>query len=593
MGESLPSWNLSDLFSSIEDKKLRRQYQKTAKDIQSFIRKNRGKIKKHSAKKIFAAIKDYENIFTSLMKPIEYANLRFSQNAADPDIQRFYQSTQAEYVQLSKDLVFFTLELSNLPVKRLKRLIVSKEKHSYKRFFEKLILYKKHQLHEAEEKLVREASLTGSSAFSRLFDQEFAFKRFSLRKRGKVEKVTETEVLSKLSSMDRGDRKNAMSSLITGLKEESWRLAYIYNTLVEDKRLDDARRKYESPEDSRHLNNEISRDAVDVLSKAVSERYSLVQSYTRFKQKLLGLGKFELYDRYAPLRGAEKHYSFDEAKNFVLKAFSKFSPQYVNLTKEFFDKGWVDAAKRPGKRGGAFCTYATPDLHPYVFINYSGTLKDVFTLAHEFGHALHGCLMRKQSFVNFDTPLTMAEMASTFAELLLFDHLKKRMKNRRALLGLYVFYIDNVVATVFRQISMHKFEQDVHRVRKEEGELTIERFCELWQGQQKELYGNSLHFPEGSNHLWSYIPHFIHSPFYVYSYAFGNLLALSLFSLYKRQGKSFVTKFLKMLSLGCAQSPDELVSAFDIDLTQAKTWNHALDMVELFVDEAKELAAGK
>jgi oligoendopeptidase F len=590
MSELLPAWDLKDLFSGLNDKKIKRTNEKNAKDIQSFVRRHRGKIKKHNTQKIVSAIKEYEAIYVSLSKPLEYASLRFSECASDPEAQAFLQSTQSEYVKLSSELVFFVLELSNLPKKRLKKLALASHRHSYRRFFEKLIIQKKHQLHEIEEKLLRESSLTGRSAFTRLFDQEFAYKKFTLKTLSKKIEVSETELLSLMSNQDRNKRKAALMSLISGLKEDSWRLTFIFNNLIEDKRLDDERRKYSLPEESRHLANEISVDSVKVLSDCVFEKYSIVQGYTRFKHKLLGLARFELYDRYAPIRGAEKSYNFEEAKNLVLKSFSRFSAQYVGLAKEFFDKRWIDAAKRAGKRGGAYCTYGTPDLHPYVFMNFSGTLRDVFTLAHELGHAIHGSLMRKQTFLNFDAPLTMAEMASTFAELLLFDHMKKKMKSKRALLGLYVFYIDNLIATVFRQISMHRFEQVLHDRKREEGELKPETISEIWQEQQKQLYGNSLRFPEGSEYLWSYIPHFVHSPFYVYAYSFGNLLALSLFSNYRKEGKSFIPKFLRLLSLGCSQSPDELVKPFDIDLDSAKTWNNALGLIESFVEEAKELS---
>ena len=591
--ESLPAWDLKDLYTSPDDNRIKKNHKLVQAKIESFLRKHRTKVKRLNAKDLHKALKEYENILVLVLRPIEYAALYFAEDASNLEAQAFYQQAQANYVALSKNLIFFELELSNLPLKRLKRFISHASLINYKRYLQKLLIHKKFQLPEAEEKLLKEASLTGRSAFGRLFDQEFAYKLFTYKVKGKSEKLSETEVLHKLSNKDRKIRKAAMTSLIEGLQSDAWRLTYIFNTLAEDKRLDDDRRGYEAPEDSRHLSNEISREVVTVLSDTVADHFSLVQSYTRFKQKLLGLSKFELYDRYAPLKGVEKIYTFDEGKNLVLKAFSKFSTQYSNLTKEFFDKKWIDAAKRPGKRGGAFCTYTTPDLHPYVFINYHGSLRDVFTLAHEFGHAAHGYLMRKQSYLNFDSPLTMAEMASTFAELLLFDFLKKRVRDRKQMLALYVFCIDNMIATVFRQIAMHRFERDFHEARRNEGELKPQDISALWQARQKEMYGNSLKFVEGSECLWSYIPHFVHSPFYVYAYSFGNLLALSLFSKYKAEGRGFVPKFLRMLSLGCSQSPDELVKPFGIELNSARTWQNALAMIEQFMEEAKALVGKK
>jgi oligoendopeptidase F len=426
-------------------------------------------------------------------------------------------------------------------------------------------------------------------AFVRLFNEELSLKRFRTSNSANGTTASESELLGKLRVASRSERKKAATFFTRGLHEESRRLTFIFNTLARDKQVEDRYRHFATPEAARHIDNETTQETVDALAGAVAASYGMVQDFYRFKQKLLKVDTLYDYDRYAPLPGAAQRFSFEEAKKIILTAFGSFSPAMATIAKEFFDKKWIDAAPRNGKRSGAFCMFVTPDLHPYVLVNYQEKADDVMTLAHELGHGIHAYLARKQHFLNFYMPLTVAETASVFGEMLVFDHLRRTLKRPEDRFALIVGKIESIFATVHRQISMYRFEQDLHKNIQTEGELTTERISALWRTRQQEMFDKAVTLTKDYDIWWSYISHFIHTPFYVYSYAFGELLTLALFARYQTDGSKMAAAYLDLLEKGGSESPDDLVKAFGINLRDKAFWEGGLKMIQDLIDEAKAL----
>lgn len=585
--ESLPSWNLKSLYSSIKDPKIEANIKTSYTQAVAFEKRHKGKLKP-KATSVLKALKEYENLQQDAVKPLLYANLIFSDSCTPEGRGAFLQYTRAQYVKLNQHLMFFELELLKFSERELKALCNAPQLKNYRHYLGLVLESKPHRLTEEAEKIFSDKNLTGSGAFVRLFDQELALKKFTLGKN--KAQVSETEVLSKLYSPNRKERQEAALSLTQGLTEEAPRLTYIFNTLAEDKAVEDRYRKYANPEASRHVANEIERPMVDAMASVVTSRYGIVQDFYKFKKKVMGVPELFDYDRYAPVASKRENIPFAKAQKLVLESFYGFSKEYGAIAEEFFKKGWVDAAKREGKRGGAFCSFVTPDLHPYVFMNYSGTIREVFTLAHELGHAIHAYLMREQSYLNFDTPLTIAETASVFAEMLLFDHLKNTVTDKEARFALFVGKIESVFATVFRQISMYRFEQDLHGARQQRGELSTQEINSMWRKRQVEMFGKSVTLTPGYDYWWSYIPHFIHTPFYVYAYAFGELLTLALYAKYKDEGQSFIPKYMQLLTSGGSKTPNELLKPLKVDLSGKAFWSGGVDMIESLVKEVRTLA---
>ncbi|MCO6430941.1 MAG: M3 family oligoendopeptidase [Deltaproteobacteria bacterium] len=588
----LPAWNLRDLYGSPSDNKLKRDRELISAAAETFVRTNRGKISDHarSPKRFLRALTQYESILLQLAKPSIYAGLLFAEDASNERHGAFLQDTRHFASQVYNKLVFFELEIMALPQRTIKSLASAKSLSQYRNYLQKLIQQKRHKLPEEQETLVNDLSLTGAMAFVRLFDQEFSHKQFDIKAGGKFRKVSETEVLHLLSHEKRSTRKEALSSLVQGLKGDLWRLTFIFNTLAGSKQTMDRRRNFALPESARHLDNEVEQKSVDALSSALQQSYRLVQRYYKLKAKLLGLKDFQLYDRYAPLKGSQQRYTFEQARKMVVSAFGNFSSQLAKEADNFFTKRWIDAAKRAGKRGGAFCSFGTPDLHPYIFINFQGNLRDVFTLAHEMGHALHACLMRGQNYLNYDAPLTICESASTFGEMLLFDKLRSESTAKGELAALLAFKIDSIIATVYRQISMYLFEKDFHDLRRKKGELSAAAISEIWQKRQRQLYGSSVKLSPGSEVLWSYIPHFLHTPFYVYAYSYGQLLALIFFARFKEEGSGFARKLSHYYSLGSSKNPGEALKDIGVNLNSSAVWKQGIDIIEQLVGELTVLS---
>jgi oligoendopeptidase F len=430
-----------------------------------------------------------------------------------------------------------------------------------------------------------EKAVTGSSAWSRLFDELTSAIEVQLE-----EKVALDVALSRLASPDREVRRSTAEAVTAALAPGLRTRAYVFNTLLADKAIDDRLRRYPTWLASRNLSNEASDESVEALVEAVRARYELPRRWYRLKAKLLGVERLADYDRMAAVTEDEVTFSFAEAREIVLDCYSSFSPELGALARRFFQERWIDAPVRPGKRGGAFCASAVPSAHPYVMLNYTSRRRDVLTLAHELGHGVHFALAAPQGVFHQGTPLTLAETASVFGETIVFGRLLEQDSSPRSRLALLAENIEGAIATVFRQVAMNRFEHLVHSARREQGELSVERFGELWADSQAEMLGDSVEITEGYRSWWSYIPHFIGSPGYVYAYAYGQLLALSVYERYEQRGADFAPQYLELLAAGGSRSPEELGKIVDVDLADPGFWDAGLALVERQLKAAEEAA---
>lgn len=580
------SWDLSDLYSSNEDPQLVKDKKKVLEEAEAFAKKYRGKISELPAAKFKIMLDEYEEILDTSGKIGSFAYLQWSTDTGNSEYGKLVAETNELSSEISQKLVFLDVEWLKIPEEEAQKLIESDELKNYKHYLESSRRYKDHVLEEGQEKIMSAKSVTGRSAWVRFFDETLGAAKFELD----GEELSEQEVLSKLHESDRELRIRAHASLTQKFKDLSRQLTFIFNTILADKSTNDKLRKYESWIDSRNLANQTDSETVDALVESVTGQYELVQRYYKLKKKLLGLDEMKDYDRYAPMLQNEATIKWNSAREMVMDSYSKFHPKMGEITNEFFEKNWIDAAIKPGKRGGAYSAGTVPSVHPYVFMNFDGRIRDVQTLAHELGHGVHQYLSRQQGVLQSSTPLTTAETASVFGEMLVFQKLMKELDDPKEKLALLVGKIDDTIATVFRQISMNRFEHAIHTARREEGELTTERFSELWMEQQKALYGDSVTLTEEYGIWWSYIPHFLHTPGYVYAYAFGELLVLALYEEYTQRPDGFSDKYLELLSAGGSEWPEDLVAKIGLDITEPDFWDKGLNSFRKMVEEAEKMA---
>ena len=571
-------WDLSALFSGMDDPRIEREWTAAEAGVEAFEAAYRGKVADLSPENLEAAIAEMEMITVHVVKPIGYASLLHAADAASPEVGAFYQAQQERATALSVKMLFFELELQKAPG------IIPQGRYAhYIRTARALSAFR---LSEPEEIILEETANTGSRAWDRLFEELTSNQIFKLD----GEDRTQQEVLTLLRDPDRAVRQKASDALTAGLKEIERTLVYLYNTLLLDKSVDDRLRGMTYPEQSRHLANELEKSTVDLVIELCGENYPLVARYYRVKKKILGLDELTHIDRYAPLFDTEEPVSWDEAKGIVLGAFGKFSAEMAAKAEEFFDENWIDAEARKGKRGGAFCAYNTPDTHPVILQSYQNRMDDVMTLAHELGHGVHASLSRGQSYLNFHGTLPLAELASTFGEMLVFERLVADAKPEDKL-ALYADKVEGAFATIFRQAAMFRFERRAHLARRETGEITAEGFGAMWQEEIGMMFGDSLKLGEDHRMWWSYVGHFIGSPFYVYAYSFGELLALALFQKSKEEGSAFVDRYLDVLRRGGSETPQKLMGHLGIDLDDRAFWQGGFRVVEGLVAEFERLWA--
>ncbi len=535
-----------------------------------------------------------------------YAMLRFSENTMDPERGALMMKIQERSTTLATRLVFFELEWAALDDETADALLADPSLDFCAHHLRGVRRYRDHLLSEPEEKLLTEKSVSGDSAWIRLFDELTSAITVDLPSEllgGGAEAASDgsgssentvrvplEQALSMLAHPDREVRRQAAEAVTAGLEPGLRTRAFVFNTLLLDKSVDDRLRGYPSWISSRNLDNEASDESVQALIDAVVARYDLPQKWYSLKAKVLGVDRLADYDRMASVAADETTVGWAEAKSIVLDAYGSFSPELANIAKRFFDENWIDAPTRPGKRPGAFCAYTVPSHHPYVLLNWTSRSRDVSTLAHELGHGLHAYLSRGQGVFHQSTPLTLAETASVFGETVTNNALLTQLDDPGARFALLAATLEDSIATVFRQVAMNRFEDSVHTTRREVGEISVDSMNELWIASQSAMLGDSVELTDGYATWWSYIPHFIGTPGYVYAYAYGQLLALSVYARYAERGQEFVPSYLELLSAGGSMSPEELGRIVDCDLEDPGFWDAGLNIVEAQLDSATQAA---
>lgn len=580
------TWDLSDLYHAADDDQLEHDKKHVAEMADNFAKEYRGEVESLSDEELSEALSEYEDILEVIGKIGSYSHLLWSTDTNCPEYGKLMQEANELSSAIHQKLVFFDIEWLKIDEQQAMALINSKELAHYRHYLETSRRYKKHTLTEKEEQILSAKSVTGRSAWNRFFDESLGAARFELD----GEELTQQEALSKLHNPDRELRKRAHTALTNTFRDMSRTLTFIFNTILADKQTNDRLRNYPSWISSRNLSNEIDDDTVEILVSSVTDHYGLVQRFYKLKKNLLGYDTMYDYDRYAPLLKNRKQVPWDEARETVLNSYNSFHPGMGNIAGKFFDHDWIDAAIRPGKRGGAYSASTVPSVHPYVFMNYDGQIRDVQTLAHELGHGVHQYLSRSQGALQAGTPLTTAETASVFGEMLVFQNLMQQLDDPKEQLALLIGKIDDTIATVFRQVSMNRFEDAIHTKRRDEGELTTDDLSSAWRKTQEAIYGNSVELTESYDIWWSYIPHFLHTPGYVYAYAFGELLVLALYEEYTRSQNGFAEKYMEMLRTGGADWPENIVAKVGLDITRPDFWNKGLTAIEKMIAEAEELA---
>lgn len=583
-------WDLTDLFSGIEDPKITEAWIAVFERSACF-EAYRGRVASLSPAELVAAIGELEAIVQEAAKPATYANLLFACDASSSEIGAFLQKQMERSSELNIKLMFFELELQAAPQSWIEGVLADPVSAPYRHYIQVNRAYSQHRLSEPEEIIMEELANTGARAFQRLFDEVTANHEYTLHLPGEEPReATEQEVLNLLRHANREVRQAAADSLTAGLKEMERTLVFTYNNLIQDKKVEDRLRRYPSPEHSRHLANELDKETVDIVVNMCRERGDLVARYYRVKKEILGLSELSHIDRYAPLFETEETVPFEDAKELILDAFGEFSSTLEQRAREFFDKNWIDAEPRQGKTGGAFCSYITPDTHPVVFMSYLNKMDNVGTLAHELGHGVHASLSRDQSYFNFHGTLPLAELASTFGEMLVFDKLVAGASEKDQL-ALYADKIETTFATVYRQAAMFRFEQRAHQIRREEGELSPERFGDIWHEEIQSMFGDSLTLGDQHRCWWSYVSHFMMVPFYVYAYSFGELLVLSLYQKAKQEGPAFADRYEALLRLGGSRSPFELMETVGVNMRDPNFWKGGFDAIESLIRRFEELWA--
>ncbi len=589
------TWNLGDLYQGIDDPAIDRDLAEADRKAEAFAATYRGAIDASLATgTLAAAMQELETLSDLAYRPFCFAQLAFAADTANEKIGALLQRVQEKVTETGTKLLFFDLAWIEVPEEHARTLMDDPALARYRHHLENIRKYRPHRLSEPEERILAELDNTGSSAFQRLFDQILADMNFHVKLPSGAADMNEEEVLTLLHDPDRNVRRAGADALTAGLKSNRRIFSFIYNNLVQDHAVHDRLRSYTDPMQSRNLANEIDRTTVDALLEACESNAATVQRYYRIKARLLGITDFTDYDRYAPLQAADETLiPFDQARAMVLDAYGAFSPDMSRIAGEFFTNRWIDAEVRNGKRGGAFSHGMVPSTHPYVFLNYTGGRRDVMTLAHELGHGVHQYLARKQGLFHADTPLTTAETASVFGEMLVFQRLLKETPDPKARLSLLCGKLEDSFATVYRQAIMTRFEQSVHAARRSEGELPVETLNRLWLDANRIMFGDAITLREDYGYWWMYIPHFIHTPFYTYAYSFGELLVLALYQKYEQEGASFVPKYLELLSAGGSESPEVLLGRAGIDIRHPEFWKGGLVLLSGMVDEVERLAANQ
>jgi oligoendopeptidase F len=600
------SWDLEPLVEGEGREGVERRLTEALERARAFAERYAGKLGELDGAGLREAMSELAAINELVARAGYYAALRFSTDTADPANGALLQHVQEQETAIQTTLLFFELEWAGLSEERADELLASDGLDFCCHHLRNVRRYREHLLSEPEEKIFAEKALTGASAWTRLFEELTSAIDVELpaapngdgARSGGSEPSAEDGgasvaldvALSRLSIPDRDVRRTTAEAVTAALAPGLRTRAYLFNTLLADKATDDRLRRYEHWLAARNLANEASDESVQALIAAVRARHEIPRRWYRLKAGLLGVERLADYDRMAAVTEDQVVFPFAQAREIVLDCYSSFSPELGALARRFFEERRIDAPVRPAKRGGAFAAAAVPSVFPYVLLNYTARRRDVLTLAHELGHGVHFALAAPQGIFHQHTPLTLAETASVFGETIVFGRLLEQDSAPESRLALLAENLEDTIATVFRQVAMNRFEDLVHTERRERGELSVERFGELWAESQAEMLGDSVELTEGYRSWWSYIPHFIGSPGYVYAYAYGQLLALSVYERYQQTGAELVPRYLEMLGAGGSRSPEELGRIVGIDLADPGFWDAGLDLVERQLTEAEEAA---
>ena len=580
---ALPEWDLSDFYASLDAPEIEKDFAKLTKLCAAFSKSYSGKVAKLSGAELGKAITQYEVIQELFGKIGSFAGLLFAKDMSAPQNAQFYQNVQEKITVLSSGTLFFMLAINGVSDKEMVAKLKDPALAKYASWLRDVRAFKPYQLSDELEKLLHEKYVVGRAAWTRLFDETITDLRFPYE----GELLTEPQIFDKLSGKDAASRKKA--ALVVGevFGKNAKLFTLITNTLAKDKELEDTRRGFKQPISSRNVSNYIEDEVVDALLTSVRKSYpELSHRYYALKAKWFGKKQLDYWDRNAPLPGdVDRTYSWEEAKELVLTAYGNFSPELAKIGKEFFDKPWIDAPVKAGKSPGAFAHPTVPSVHPYLLVNFQGKARDVMTLAHELGHGVHQVLSARQGALMCDTPLTLAETASVFGEQLTFREMVKREKDEKRRKRLIASKVEDMLNTVVRQVAFCEFERRVHGQRKL-GELSTDQICEIWMEVQGESLGPAIKIHGDYKYFWTYIPHFIHTPFYVYAYAFGDCLVNSLYSVYEKgKIKQFDKKYLTMLQAGGTLRHKELLAPFGLDATKPTFWQQGLNIISGMIDE--------
>ncbi len=575
LGTTKILWNLTDLYSGTDDQYIDSDIEWCEAEAVKIKKAAYGKVTQLDADGLVSLVKKLENLDCALTKLGTFSFLNFTTQMDNAEAGALDQRLHELYSKCGTETVFFELEWNQLDDHQAQVLLDNPLLDPYRHYLEALRRYRPHQLTEPEEKLLLEKEAVGRNSWTTLFDKVFSNLKFGENNR------TEEEVLTDLYHENRDIRKSAAAEMTDGLRKNNHILTHIFNTLAADKMITDRLRQHSSWVSSMNLHNELQDTTVETLIESVTSRYDLVNRYYHVKRQLLGIEELEDFDRYAPLPSLPtKLIDWQSCRKTVLSSFAAFSPRMAETAELFFSRNWIHAPVGTGKRGGAFAHPCVPEVHPYVLVNYTGNLRDVSTVAHELGHGIHQVLAASQGHFNSDTPLPLAETASVFAELLVFNSQLQLLETDQERRAFICQKLESIFATVFRQTAMNRFEKLMHEGRRRHGELSNERLSEYWLSSQQEMFGDSVRLNDDYSIWWSYIPHFLSTPGYVYSYAFGELLVLALYGIYQKEGDTFVEKYLELLSAGGSRSPYELLKPFNIDLDSSAFWMSGLTVIE-------------
>jgi oligoendopeptidase F len=589
---ALPEWRLQDLYEGMDSPRFAADLERAEREARRFAEAYRGKIadiaaKPHAGETLAVAVKAYESLQDLTGRIMAYASLLYASDTSNPAIAKFYGDAQERVTALAGDVLFFELELNRLDDSKLNGAMAAPALGHYRPWLDDIRKEKPHQLADDLERLFLDKSVSAAAAWNRLFDDTMAALRFDFE----GESLTLEPLLGKLMDPDAKIRETAANALAATLGANLRLFTLITNTLAKDKETSDRWRKFVDVADSRHLANRVEPEVVEALVTAVTDGYPrLTHRYYALKARWLGRAQLDRWDRNAPLPNAPRRvYKWETARDMVLGAYSAFSPRMGDIARRFFDEGWIDAPVRPGKAPGAFAHPTTPSAHPYILVNFLGKARDVTTLAHELGHGVHQVLAGVNGPLMAPTPLTLAETASVFGEMLTFRSIldtNADLTERKAMLASKV---EDMLNTVARQIAFYKFERLIHLERRK-GELTTEQISQFWMNTQSESLGRAIALRPGYETYWAYIGHFIHSPFYVYAYAFGDCLVNSLYGVYERSSDGFAERYLSMLAAGGSKSYSELLAPFDLDAKDPGFWTIGLSVIERMIDELETMA---